>query len=143
MVNRTKNNIKNGTGLKSIRENPVLIHQGKVIANKVHILKSEAEKVRGLILRKEPRLDEIFLFVFRKSKRWAFHMWFMRYPIDIMWLDENFVIVDIIEGFKPFKYWKPKKQSKYVIESRKGFIKKNKIKIGDFLTLRLNNSFAV
>lgn len=71
------------------------------------------------------------IFVFKKEKIIPLHMFFVFYPIDILFLNKNNVIIEIKENFKPFCFYTPKNKAKYVIEIPKGTIKKSKTKIKD------------
>jgi uncharacterized membrane protein (UPF0127 family) len=56
---------------------------------------------------------------------------FMSVPIDVLWLDGRKRVVDLKEGFKPWKLnVTPRKKAKYIIELKKGVIKEKKIKLG-------------
>lgn len=57
------------------------------------------------------------------------HTMFMRFEIDIYFIDENNIIYDKTT-LKPWRFYKPKKQAKYILETRKN---KLKLKIGDCL----------
>ncbi len=63
----------------------------------------------------------------------AIHMWFMRMPIDVIWLDKKLKVVDTYENATPwaFKIFKPKVAARYVVECPIGTIIKSKTKIGD------------
>ncbi len=113
-------------------------HKGKVIADKVKILKNSIEKARGLILRPKIKAKEGFLFCFNKEGYWSFHMFFMSYPIDILWLDSTKRVVDMIKGFKPYSIYKPKKKARYVLEMREGTISQHKISKRDMLEFEIN-----
>ena len=53
----------------------------------------------------------------------AIHMLFVFYPLDIVWLDENKIVVDkkTVKPFTLFAY--PKKPARYIVEMRKDFSK--------------------
>ena len=57
------------------------------------------------------------------------HTMFMRFEIDVYFIDENKIIYDRI-SLKPWKFYRPKKQAKYILETKKGILK---LKIGDHL----------
>jgi len=61
----------------------------------------------------------------------------MNFALDIIWIDADKKIVDIRENNQPCKEscqsLIPAGQAKYVLEVNAGFIKKNKIKIGEQL----------
>lgn len=71
------------------------------------------------------------IFIFKKEKINPLHMLFVFYPIDVLFLDKNKVVLEIRENFKPFAFYMPKKKSKYVVELPKNSIKNSKTKIGD------------
>ena len=63
----------------------------------------------------------------------AIHTLFVFYPIDVIWLDSNKLVVDK-KTVNPFVlYSRPRKPAKYIVEMRKGFAKN--IKIGEKLDL--------
>ena len=53
----------------------------------------------------------------------------MRFEIDIYFLDENRTIFEKT-SLKPWKFYKPKKQAKFILETKKD---KLKLEIGDNL----------
>lgn len=63
------------------------------------------------------------------------HTFFMTKPIDVIVLDEDFIVRDLRMKLKPFRIfiWNPKYFR--VVEGPSGFIKKNKIKIGSRVNL--------
>lgn len=69
--------------------------------------------------------------------RFGIHTFGMKYPIDVVILDINDVVVKIKEYLKPNKLflWNPKFDQ--VIELPNGEIEKNKIKVGEKIKLFL------
>ncbi len=59
----------------------------------------------------------------------SIHTMFMRFEIDVYFIDENKRVFDKT-SLKPWRFYKSKKQAKYVLETKKGVLK---IKIGDYL----------
>ena len=54
----------------------------------------------------------------------------MRFEIDVYFLDENLLIFEKTT-LKPWKFYKPKKQAKYILETKKDLLKlsiNNKLK---------------
>jgi len=66
-------------------------------------------------------------------------MMFMRYPIDVIWLDSGQRVVDIVRQIPPFnplkpatwKTYRPSKDAKYVVEI--GTSKTAQVSIGDII----------
>ncbi|MBI2653433.1 DUF192 domain-containing protein [Candidatus Woesearchaeota archaeon] len=83
----------------------------------------------GLMFSKKQNKDLIFKF--SKEKTISLHMFFVFYPIDVLFLDKNKIVVDKKENFKPFAFYKSKEKAMYAIELPDGTIKKTKTEIGD------------
>ncbi len=102
------------------------------------VAKTWAERIKGLS--DTPYLpDEVVkLFVFDTVGEHSIWMKDMNYAIDIIWVDAENNIVDIKKNATPESYpesFSPKTDALYVIETKVGFVEKNKIKIGDEVAL--------
>lgn len=86
-------------------------------------------KFIGLMFSKKQNNGLIFRF--DKEKAISLHMFFVFYPIDVLFLDKNMTVVDKKEDFKPFTLYKSKKKSMYAVELPNGTIKKSKTEIWD------------
>lgn len=92
-------------------------------------LKSE-EIIKGLSGKKSLGENQGMLFVFEKPDRYGFWMKEMNFPIDIIWIDENYKIIEITKNLKPDSYpkiFRPKKPAQFVLEINIGWAEKNKI----------------
>ncbi|MCG2719884.1 MAG: DUF192 domain-containing protein [Nanoarchaeota archaeon] len=59
----------------------------------------------------------------------SIHTFFMRYNIDLYWLNKNKEVIDIKKNVKPYKYCIiPKIKAKFILETP---VNKMKLKIGD------------
>ena len=67
--------------------------------------------------------------LFTNLKDSSIHTMFMRFEIDIYFIDENKIVFEKT-SLKPWKFYRPKKQAKYILETKKG---KLNLKIGDKL----------
>ena len=61
----------------------------------------------------------------------SLHMFFVFYPIDVLFLDANRRIVEMKEGFRPFHFYVPRVPSRYVIELTGGKVASSNTVIGD------------
>ncbi len=89
---------------------------------------------RGLAVRSSMNNNEAMLFVFPQSRIYPFWMKDMKFPIDILWLDNHKKVVFIKEHAQPEEYpmsYTPDRESRYVLEFVDGFVEKNKVKVGD------------
>lgn len=83
------------------------------------------KRFKGLMGKKE--FDEGLLFTNLKDS--SIHTLFMRFEIDVYFIDKNKIIYDKVT-LKPWKFYNPKKQAEYILETKKD---KLKLKIGDCL----------
>jgi len=81
----------------------------------------------GLMFRRLKKGDSIVLTCGEGIFSAAIHMLFVFYPLDIVWLDKDHIVVDkkTVNPFTLFAY--PKRPAKYIVEMRKGFSKDIKI----------------
>lgn len=82
-------------------------------------------RFKGLMGKK----DIDFALLFCNLKDSSIHSHFMRFEIDVYFLDKNHVVFEKT-SLKPWKFYRPKKQAKYILESKKNLLK---IEIGDKL----------
>lgn len=78
--------------------------------------------------------NEGMIFVFPENDKHGFWMKDMLFSLDIIWMDENFVINHIEKDVKPDSYPKifyPEKEARYVLEISAGEVNKLGVKIGD------------
>ncbi len=109
---------------------PMIISKNKVICKKKKILTSIPAKAAGLMFRKKIT-DTGYVFVFEKKQKIDIHMFFVFFPIDVLFLDKDKKVIELTENLKPFRLYFSKKESNYLIELPSGKIKNYKIKVGD------------
>ncbi len=100
----------------------------------VEVAGTHASRMKGLSGREDLKEDTGLLFAFEQSGYHEFWMKDMKFPIDIIWLDSNFRIVDIKKGAEPSSYpevFRPKEEAQYAVETISGFADKHKVNIGD------------
>ncbi|MBS3113227.1 DUF192 domain-containing protein [Candidatus Woesearchaeota archaeon] len=73
----------------------------------------------------------IMVFVFDEEQRVPLHMWFVFFPIDVVYLDSRHNIVELVENLKPFSYYNPKNKAKYVVEFSAGTIYSERLVVGN------------
>ncbi len=60
------------------------------------------------------------------------HMFFMRIPLDVLFLDNEKKVVDKVH-LKPWQIYNPRKPARYVIELHEGILASSNTQIGDEL----------
>lgn len=109
---------------------------GKTIL--VEVADTNEKRVRGLSGHYALADGEGMLFVFERSDKYSFWMKEMLFPIDIIWIGEDFTIVDITENAEPSSYpnlFTPRNDVQYVLEVRDGFANQKELKIGDMVEI--------
>ncbi|PIY59855.1 signal peptidase II [Candidatus Woesearchaeota archaeon CG_4_10_14_0_8_um_filter_47_5] len=88
---------------------------------------------RGLMFSRRKR-DFGLVFIFDCEKYVPLHMWFVGYPIDVIFLSSEKEVVEMMESFRPFSYYRPKKKARYIIELPDGTVAKTQTSEGDKLS---------
>tara|TARA_B100000683_G_C12378722_1_gene510313 strand:+ start:538 stop:1014 length:477 start_codon:yes stop_codon:yes gene_type:complete len=96
------------------------------------------EKTRGLSGRESLSLEEGMFFIYSTPQQYSFWMKDMLFSIDIIWLDEEFRVVNIKHNVSPDTYpttFVPTQEAQYVVEVQNGFAKSHEVKIGEVLEI--------
>lgn len=104
------------------------------------IANTDKLRTQGLSGTPELGAGNAMLFVFDSTAIQSFWMKDMNYSIDIIWLDDSKKIVSIKEHATPESYpdqFAPDTSARYVVEVSDGFIKENKVKVGDAVSFEL------
>lgn len=113
-------------------ENPV-IRIGTVPIH-VEVADTHAARMQGLSGRSELAPTAGLLFIFDESDYHRIWMKDMLIPIDVIWVDERLVVVDIEHDLKPDTYprqFEPDAPARFVIETNSGYAEAFGIKVGD------------
>ncbi len=102
--------------------------QNKLLVANLEIA-SELSRIKGLI-GKESMENNYGLWINRCN---SIHTFFMSFPIDVIFVDKNFKVKKCIEAIAPNKIIWPIFGARSVIELKNGFLKENKIQVGDQL----------
>ncbi len=100
---------------------------------------TELEQEQGLSGRVSLPPGRGMFFVFNKPDKWGIWMKDMRFPIDIIWANENGIIVTIEHDVPPSSYpnsFYPSAPSLYVLEVPAGFTKTFGIAIGQQIVVK-------
>ena len=105
----------------------------KNITFNVEIAKTIEERRTGLMYRKKLLNNEGMLFIFPREKIIQLWMKNTYIPLDVIFISENKVIVDIKKNMEKLSKTivKSKVKSRYALEFNAGLINKLDIKIGD------------
>src|ERR671931_2619048 len=103
---------------------------GAVVCRRCRIADTPVVRMRGLLGRKELRSDEGLLL----SPCSSIHTWFMRFPIDVVYLESDLTVVGIRERVKPWRLtgWRG---ARSVLELPAGACEQKGMRPGDRLVL--------
>jgi len=99
----------------------------KVICKNLGIADSFFDRLKGLMFREKLNKGEGLLIIPCNS----IHTFFMKFPIDVLFVNKEDKIVASIEKMKPSRISKIYGKAKYVVELPAGTIEKCDISVGD------------
>ena len=99
---------------------------------------SDEERQLGLMFREKINSDQGMLFLFKEEGFHSFWMKNMNFPLDIIWLDRDKIIVHIESNVPPCRElpcssYTPQFPASYVLELKTGSVGKNQLKMYDKL----------
>ncbi len=99
---------------------------------RARVARSFLSRAFGLMFRRSMRKDEGLLIEFPAwMKRPRLHSFFMFFPIEVIFIDENFKVVEV-GILKPWRFYTPEHESSYVLEVLEG----KDVEVGDVLEFR-------
>lgn len=104
----------------------------------VLIADTAEKRTKGLSGRPGLGANEGMFFIFDMPEHYSFWMKEMNFPIDIIWINSSFKIVDITKNVVPESYpnsFSPGVPVKYVLETIAGWTDKNGVVAGDTVLL--------
>lgn len=104
-------------------------HSKELLIPNVELADTYFSRLNGLMFRKQIPQDYGLIIAPCNS----IHMFFMKFPIDVLFVDKENRVVDFIENIKPWRVSKVYWNASYVIELPAGKINELKMKKGDIL----------
>lgn len=108
---------------------PVLKYNGVMIAKNLEFTRTMMTQSIGLMFRKSIPSDYSMIFILKKPSRVSFHMLFVFFKIDVIFLDKD----KKVTGFSRLRPWigyKSMNDIKYILEMKAGTIDIFNITIG-------------
>ena len=105
---------------------------------RVAVADTEDERAIGLSGRETLAATEGMLFVFEESAYHAIWMKDMRFPIDVIWIDERLRVVDITRDLQPDSYprqFEPSVPARFAIEVSANYAEAFGIRVGDLVSV--------
>ncbi len=102
---------------------------GDVLCKRCVLADTPVSRAKGLLGRREPNDDEGILL-----GTWAIHTSFMRFPIDLVFLDRNYVVLRTVEELKPWRF-ALKRGAHAVAELAPGVVERAGVEVGEQISL--------
>lgn len=119
---------------------PLRLPSGKVLQSEVMV--KDEDRAMGLMFRPSLAPDRGMLFVFAQPDFHGIWMKNCRFPIDIVWLDEDKKVVHVTPKVPPCTAdpcpsYQPMRKAAYVVEMNAGAAKREKVALGSTLAFTL------
>lgn len=100
----------------------------------ITVMRTDDELQKGLSGTDSLPAGQAMVFAFARDDTWAMWMKDMKYPIDMVWLNDDKEVVYSVKNAQPSSYpkrFQPNVAARYVIELPSGTIDKTDIRNGD------------
>ncbi len=104
-----------------------------VLAVNARVADSFLSRARGLMFKQGLEDGEGLVLVTPPTdNRWrcCIHTFFMRFPIDVLFVREG-EVVDLVEGLKPWRFYVPKEPAEIIVELPEGTLESTGTEVGD------------
>lgn len=108
---------------------------GEVLARRVARCDTFLARGRGLMFRRPLVEGEAYLFVLDRPSRLdaAIHMFFVSFPIAVVWLDAEGRVIHVVLA-RPWRpYYAPPRPAKYFLEGPPDLL--TKVRVGDIIEI--------
>jgi hypothetical protein len=104
---------------------------GVVVADHVEVAGSVLSRFRGLMFR--DHLPEGHGLALRPCS--SIHMFFMRFPLDVLFVDGDGAVVHLYHGLKPWRMSRIVRRAKAALELPEGTLRRAGVGVGDVVRL--------
>ncbi|RMF89940.1 MAG: DUF192 domain-containing protein [Methanobacteriota archaeon] len=114
------------------------VFRGGELVCRASVAETFLSRLRGLMLRAELKPEEGLLIEYSpRFRSRAVHSMFMRFPIDLVFLDSEKRVVDTAT-LRPWRFYDPGCDCRWVLELQEGAVEKRGIKKGDLLRFEMS-----
>ena len=115
----------------------------EVVINNTHIqaevANTQIKRTKGLMYKSHLDQNKGMLFIFPKEAQYTFWMANTKIPLDILWINQDKLIVYINKDTPPCHEtntqkcprYTPTKKAKYVLEVNSGWVEENNVQVGN------------
>lgn len=99
----------------------------KLVADDVSVADNFALRLKGLMFKGGMKEGEAFMI---PRCNWI-HTMFMNFPIDVVYLNSDYVIVDIEKGVRPWRMCAPRLRAAHILELFSGTAESRSLHLGE------------
>jgi len=101
----------------------------KLVAEDLRIANRFPLRLKGLMFKRKMKDDEALII---PRCNWV-HTMFMNFPIDVVYLDSNYVIIDAEAGVRPWRMCSPRFKASHTLELASGTMKNRSLHMGEVI----------
>jgi uncharacterized protein len=101
-----------------------------MLAREAVLCSSLLSRARGLMFATRSEERGVVL-AFPEEQVIDLHMFFVFFPIDVLFLNKDKKVVEIKRHFVPFTTYRTRRKAKYAMELQAGTVERTKTKVGD------------
>lgn len=105
---------------------------GKTVASRVEVAESFWDRLARLLA--HPPLKPGQGLLIRPCE--GVHTWFMRYPIDVIFLDSSWTVVALVPELRPFRFSRIVRKASMALEVPTGTIERTYTRVDDTLRVK-------
>jgi hypothetical protein len=109
------------------------ITKDKILAQNCNICRNFLTRGLGLMFKKKMTPT---ILAFKRQNTAAIHTFFVKHYLDILFLNDQWEVIDLVEGLQPKNFYTPKQKAMFVVELPEGTISKSKTIVGDVINFK-------
>ncbi len=76
------------------------------------------------------------VLAFRRESTADIHTFFVRHYLDVLFLNDQWEVIELVQGLAPKKFYSPKSKAMFVVELPEGAIAKSKTELKDIINFK-------
>jgi hypothetical protein len=109
------------------------ITKNTVLAKQCRVCDTWLSRAVGLMFAK--KLTPTVLALGRERDA-SIHTFFVRHFLDVLFLDDQWEVVEMVRGLEPNRVYRPKRKAMFVVELPEGAIQRSRTALGDVINFK-------
>ncbi len=104
------------------------VTKGTLLANDCRMCTNFLTRGIGLMFRRKMVPT---ILAFSRENTASIHTFFVRHFLDVLFLNDQWEVIDLVQGLQPRTFYTPKQRAMFVVELPEGAIAKSRTALGD------------